>query len=47
MTQKGDENAAAAGKNLYKWNRHDSKLKSKIKESNNIRECASFDLRCL
>ncbi len=25
-------------KNLYKWNRHDSKLKSKIKESDNIRK---------
>ena len=25
-------------KNLYKWNRHDNKLKSKIKESDNVRK---------
>jgi hypothetical protein len=40
MEQFNDENYV---KNLYKWNRHDSKLKTKIKDSENIRNLNLID----
>ena len=33
-----DENEDVYNKNLYRWKKHNSKLNSKIKESDNIRE---------